>query len=96
MKLNKCPYCEKPAMSLLKKAFIQPIGVYKCLSCGGRVGLDISQVLTVMFLFIFVGVGIGARETPWLIVPLVVVLILAQSFYFPLVERNEKDDGFEW
>ena len=44
----RCPHCEKPSISLLRKAVLSPGQTATCNSCSGSLGLRYSSWITAM------------------------------------------------
>ena len=85
---NRCPHCDKDAMSFAKKAFILPRRVYPCQWCNGIVGLNILQVVASIIVLVTLGRALGIKEHHWLIIPMLSCGLLTKTFVFPLIKRN--------
>jgi hypothetical protein len=53
--MNKCPYCKQPAISFWRKQRLGPLSSAICRSCGKKIGVPISALLTsIPFLIILI------------------------------------------
>lgn len=61
MNMHKCPHCEEPGISALRKFFIGPEFPAKCKQCGQKVGVPCWSILTLVPMIV------GITVCPYLI-----------------------------
>lgn len=88
-KLNLCPHCGEPAMSILRKC-LYPRGI--CIACGQKVTVSQWYILTVLMILIIPTLDsyLSGNRHWWLVLILgLVVGNIAVLFTQPLVKKGK-------
>ena len=85
-----CPYCKRPAMTLLRKCILNPDSVVACASCGSKVGVPWLAIGAAAPVALGIVAGIKLA-VPWSIAGAVgglIAYVAIQRFVVPVVGRD--------
>jgi hypothetical protein len=85
-----CPWCEKPAISVLRKMWLGPALSTKCRNCGRPIGVPYTSMLA---LIPFIGLGGLGVDTPDIVPKVAMIsagfaLMCALHIYWVPLERR--------
>ena len=89
----RCPHCEKPSISPLRKAILSPGLLATCISCNGLSGIRYPSWLTAMLpgsVLMIAALFVASESLEWSLNIVGFILMVGIPFLFtPLHKENE-------
>ena len=88
----ECPRCEKPSISLLRKAILSPGQIANCNSCNASLGVRYPSWLTAMIpgtILMLAAMFVDSESTEWLLNGVGLALMIILPLLFTPLHRED-------